>query len=224
MALAQPTTEARVTGLRLRQGFVTLVSVDARDSELLATALAFAIEAHAGQTRKGNDTPYVTHVIRVAALVIEHGGDAAQVAAGLLHDTVEDCASVSEERVRENFGAEVARIVLALTDTLPGDSPERKSPWRQRKLAYIASLEKLDERGRLVAFCDKLDNLRSLSDDLRVGGVATLERFSASPRQTRWYYETVRSVLGASPTAIAQEYDRLLTELACHVPEASSER
>ena len=198
--------------------------MNAGDSELLASALGFAIEAHAGQTRKGNDIPYVTHVMRVAALVIEHGGDAEQVAAALLHDTVEDCPGVTEEIVRERFGAEVARIVLALTDTMPGDSPEKKSPWRVRKLAYVERLAELDARGRLVAVCDKLDNLRSLASDLRAEGPTTLARFSASPRQTRWYYEAVRGVLEEIPAPIAEEYDGLLAELARQVPEASIER
>jgi (p)ppGpp synthase/HD superfamily hydrolase len=198
--------------------------MNATDSNLLADALGFAIEAHAGQTRKGTDVPYVTHVMRVAALVIEHGGDAEQVAAALLHDTVEDCRDVTHEVVEVKFGAEVARIVHALTDTMPGDSPEKKSPWRVRKLAYVERLAGLDARGCLVAVCDKLDNLRSLADDLRADGPSTLERFSASPRQTRWYYETVRGVLDEIPMLAAEEYDRLLAELAGHVAEASIER
>ena len=197
--------------------------MDAGDADLVARALGFALDAHAGQLRKGRDVPYATHVLRVAALVMENGGDAAQTAAGLLHDTVEDCTHVTEAGLREEFGSEVARIVAALTDTLPGDSPDRKSPWRERKEAYLARLGTLDERGRLVAACDKLDNLRELVADLRNEGTATLERFTASARQTRWYYEQVRSAVGAMPAGIAEEYDSLLSELAGFVPEASAE-
>ncbi len=197
--------------------------MDRSDSELVASALHFALEAHEGQTRKGRDVPYATHVLRVAALVMEHGGDAVQTAAGLLHDTVEDCEHVSAAALRAEFGEEVAGIVQALTDTRPGDSPGSKSPWRERKEAYVAQLRELGARGRLVAACDKLDNLRSVVQDLGDEGVATLERFSASPRQTRWYYESVRFALDGMPAALADEYDALLRELASFVPEASLE-
>ena len=197
--------------------------MDPGDSDLVARALGFALDAHAGQTRKGRQVPYATHLLRVAALVMENGGDAVQTAAGLLHDTVEDCAGVTEAALQEQFGGDVARIVAGLTDTLPGDTPGRKAPWRERKEAYIRGLRDLDERGKLVAACDKLDNLRAVVEDLHHEGLATLERFTAKPQQTRWYYEQVRGALGGMPEGIAGEYDALLSELARYVPEASVE-
>ena len=69
------------------------------DRTLIADAMAFALEAHGTQTRKGTKIPYVSHVIRVCGLVLEYGGDARQAAAGLLHDTIEDC-DVTEAELR----------------------------------------------------------------------------------------------------------------------------
>lgn len=191
---------------------------------LLADALAFALEAHGSQVRKGTKVPYVGHVIRVCGLVLEHGGDARQAAAGLLHDTIEDC-DVSEAELRARFGADVAGIVRALSDVLEGDTAQSKSPWLKRKRAYVAHLSRVSSRVRLVAACDKLDNLRSLVEDVAASGVGTLRRFSGSPRQIRWYYEAVIDALGPRlPQRLRSELRLLAAELARFVPEASPRR
>jgi (p)ppGpp synthase/HD superfamily hydrolase len=191
------------------------------DRALIADALAYALEAHGAQVRKGTKIPYVSHVIRVCGLVLEHGGDARQAAAGLLHDTIEDCGATDAE-LRARFGADVARIVRSLSDVLEGDTPGRKSPWIQRKRAYIGHLARVPKRVRLVAACDKLDNLRALVDDLTTDGARTLRRFSGSPRQIRWYYESVIAALGPRiPHRLSAELGLLSAQLARFVPEAS---
>ena len=81
------------------------------EKRLLADALAFALWAHGDQTRKGSNIPYASHLLQVAGLVLEHGGDVHQAVAGLLHDTVEDCDGVTPEIVEDRFGKDVARIV-----------------------------------------------------------------------------------------------------------------
>jgi (p)ppGpp synthase/HD superfamily hydrolase len=194
------------------------------DRERIAAAMAFALEAHGDQKRKGTKIPYVSHVIRVCGLVLEYGGDAKQAAAGLLHDTIEDCG-VSDSELRARFGADVARIVRSLSDVLEGDTARRKSPWLKRKQAYIAHLAEVPARVRLVAACDKLDNLRAIVDDIAANGLSTLKRFSGSPRQIRWYYESVFAALGPKiPHRLRAELRLLLAELARFVPEASPRR
>ncbi len=191
------------------------------ERSLIADALAFALEAHGTQTRKGTKIPYASHVIRVCGLVLEHGGDARQAAAGLLHDTIEDC-DVTEAELRARFGADVARIVRSLSDVLEGDTARRKSPWLKRKRAYVAHIARVPQRVRLVAACDKLDNLRALVDDVAAGGTRTLRRFSGSPRQIRWYYESVIEALGPHiPHRLRAELRLLAAELARFVPEVS---
>jgi (p)ppGpp synthase/HD superfamily hydrolase len=191
------------------------------DRALIADAVAFALEAHGAQRRKGTKIPYASHVIRVCGLVLEYGGDARQAAAGLLHDTIEDC-DVTEAELRDRFGADVARIVRSLSDVLEGDTAKRKSPWLKRKRAYIAHLEHVPKRVRLVAACDKLDNLRALVDDIAANGKRTLRRFSGSPRQIRWYYESVIDALSRDvPHRLRAELRLLAAELARFVPEAS---
>ena len=196
----------------------------ARDRERLADAFRFALDAHADQRRKASDVPYVSHLLQVAGLVLEHGGDATLAAAGLLHDVLEDCADVDAAMLRERFGAEVALIVERCTDLLPGDRPDAKSSWSLRKQSYLARLREADARTRLVAVCDKLHNLRSLVTDLRADGKEALARFSAKPEQLRWYYESVRTWLcDGLPTRLVDELDDLLDALREFVAETAAE-
>jgi len=191
---------------------------------MLAEALAFALACHGEQTRKGGAIPYASHLLQVAGLVLEHGGDLSQAAVGLLHDTLEDCEGVSEAEIRARFGEEVARMVAACSDLLEGDRPDRKAPWRERKERHLEHLARMDRRLQLVVGCDKLHNLRSLLADLESEGLSALERFTAVPRQTRWYYEAVRAAIGAGlPERLRREMDQLLERLRGFIAEASPE-
>jgi len=80
-------------------------------------ALLYATHVHGGQVRKGTSTPYVAHLLAVAATVLEYGGDEDLAIAALLHDSVEDQGGKARlEDVRNRFGERVARIVQACSD------------------------------------------------------------------------------------------------------------
>jgi (p)ppGpp synthase/HD superfamily hydrolase len=195
-----------------------------RDRTRLAEAVRFGLEAHAGQTRKGTRIPYASHLLQVMGLVIEHGGDADQAIAAMLHDCVEDCDDVEVDTLECRFGSEVAAIVELCSDVLPGDRPDAKSPWLERKRRYVTRLGAADVRARLVAACDKLHNLRCIVADLRAQGPGSLERFSSSPEQTRGYYEAARAALAPGlPAALVAEMDLLLEELRRFVPRSAFE-
>jgi guanosine-3',5'-bis(diphosphate) 3'-pyrophosphohydrolase len=121
-------------------------------------AADMAARAHAGQRRKGGDVPYVGHVIEVARLVAEDGWEAPVVAAALLHDVVEDSETTVAE-IEAEFGAEVAGLVGALTDSealaaLP--RPERK----RRQAAHVAGAP---APARAIKIADQTSNLRDLA-------------------------------------------------------------
>ncbi len=101
-----------------------------QDFDQVMHAAAYAAEVHRGDLRKGTAIPYLSHLWSVAALVLEHGGDDEQVAAALLHDAAEDHGGTARiDDLRERFGAEVARLVEALSDSLVDtDAGEAKPP------------------------------------------------------------------------------------------------
>src|SRR5690242_9147657 len=93
-------------------------------------ALAYASALHREQMRKGTEIPYISHLLAVSSLVIEHGGDEDQAIAGLLHDAAEDQGGDATLReIRSRFGEDVAKIVSDCTDAWT----EPKPPWRARK-------------------------------------------------------------------------------------------
>jgi (p)ppGpp synthase/HD superfamily hydrolase len=188
--------------------------VNADESALVPAALAFALRVHAGQTRKGRSSPYASHLLQVAGLVLEHGGDSEQVAAALLHDSAEDSLETTQRELEARFGAGVAGIIADCSDTLPGDRPDHKSPWRLRKTRHLEHLARVDARSALVAGCDKLHNLRELLRDLRAEGARTFERFNAGAGEQLWYFEGAHSALAAKlPAALSAELGAAVADL-----------
>ncbi|MFA6242408.1 MAG: HD domain-containing protein, partial [Candidatus Hydrogenedentales bacterium] len=108
-----------------------------KSRETIVCAFEFAYAVHRDQFRKGSRIPYITHAMAVAALVGEFGGSEAQIAAALLHDTVEDGDGLKTPAdLRETFGDEVAELVLACSDAFVKPKP----PWRERKEQFIETM------------------------------------------------------------------------------------
>jgi (p)ppGpp synthase/HD superfamily hydrolase len=183
-------------------------------------ALQLAIEAHAGQVRKGTENaaglalPYITHPVAVAALVQRYGGTEDQVIAALLHDVLEDGGPQWARQIRETFGAEVLELVEFCTDGLP-DETGRKPPWRERKEAYLEHLREADGPGLLVSASDKLANLQAILLDLTEVGESVWERFTGKKDGTLWYYGAlVEAFAGRVPAslerALRRDYSSIL--------------
>ncbi len=177
----------------------------------LSAAIAYALDAHAGQRRKGTDIPYVSHLLAVASLVLEAGGDEELAMAGMLHDAIEDVGAAQEAMIEARFGSRVARIVRACTDadTLP------KPPWLERKQQYLAHLEAADADVLLVSCADKLHNARAIVTDLRSHGAAMFSRFNAGQAGTLWYYGALAAVFEARlPGVLSRELRLSVNEMA----------
>jgi (p)ppGpp synthase/HD superfamily hydrolase len=188
-------------------------TIPARDLDLVLAASAFAAQAHRHDLRKGTTIPYLSHLWSVAALVLEHGGDDEQVAAGLLHDVVEDHGGAPRlAEIRERFGSEVARMVEGLSDSVIDTTAGTSKPaWKQRKAQYLAHLADTDERTQLVSACDKLHNARCIVADLLGDGPLLWDRFNVSdPAEQLWYYRRLADTLEASsiPRRLAGELTR----------------
>ena len=185
-------------------------------------AFLFASEKHKHQTRKASTIPYITHLMGVASLVLEAGGDEDLAIAALLHDVVEDCGGAPMlKEVRRRFGKRVAKIVDGCTDTDVFPKP----PWRERKEKYIERLRKEDADTRLVSAADKLNNVRSILSDYRAIGEAIWSRFNGRRDGTLWYYRTLRDeFLRHSPNRITRDFALAVSDLeslATANPESS---
>ena len=164
----------------------------------LALAFDFAAREHQHQLRKSTEIPYLSHLMSVAALVLENGGDEDQAIAGLLHDVIEDAEPPSRipyirSEIEKLFGVRVLGIVESCTDGEP-DAEGLKPPWKPRKEAYIQRLEAKDADTLLVSCCDKLHNAKSILLDLKSVGNAVFDRFTASKEETIWYYQSLSEI------------------------------
>jgi (p)ppGpp synthase/HD superfamily hydrolase len=174
-------------------------------------ALVYASRLHRGQVRKQSTVPYVSHLLGVASLALEHGGDEDEAIAALLHDAVEDQGGETTlAEIRKRFGDRVAEIVAACSDSMG----EPKPPWRERKEAYIARLKTASRSARLVSAADKLHNARSILTDYRREGARAWNRFTAGRDGVLWYYRALVDALRpAGPSALVEELDRVVAEL-----------
>jgi (p)ppGpp synthase/HD superfamily hydrolase len=175
------------------------------------SALLYAAQLHAAQTRKASNVPYIGHLLAVASLVIEHGGDEDEAIAALLHDAIEDQGGApTRAAIVERFGPRVAEIVEGCTDTDLSPKP----PWRARKEAHLAHLRAATDSVRLVIAADKLHNARSLVHDYRLIGESMWGRFSGGRDGTLWYYRAAVDALGSGWShALVDELARVLDEL-----------
>ena len=123
----------------------------------LTEAYLFAADRHAPQRRKGEaEEPYINHLCEVAQLVAEVTGDEDEnlVIAAVLHDTIEDTATLPEE-LRERFGEDVTALVLEATD-------DRALAKDERKRLQIVTAPNKSARAKVLKLADKTSNLRAL--------------------------------------------------------------
>lgn len=151
-------------------------------------ALVYANTIHASQTRKGTGIPYMSHLMGVCSLTLEHGGDEDQAIAALLHDAVEDCGGEGRLKdIRSRFGEDVALIVDHCTDSWEEPKPE----WRPRKEIYVHCIAEKPARSLLVSLADKTHNAGAIVADLYVHGDDLWSRFTGSRDGTLWYYDAL---------------------------------
>jgi hypothetical protein len=170
-------------------------------SERFDEALLYASRHHRQQLRKGSRVPYMTHLMSVSALVLEHGGSEDQAIAALLHDAVEDAPAGQGGAVladiRSRFGESVASIVAACSDGLD-KSGNRSGTWPERKRPYVAALSdptKKPDAALLVTAADKTHNGLCIAADLRSYGTAFWSTFNACEHGLLWYYTIVKKAL-----------------------------
>ena len=181
-----------------------------------AFQLAFDLHQTKGkQGRKGRDTPYVSHRMAVAALVLEFGGSEEEAIAALLHDAVEDQGGCKTLRlIEDKFGPKVAKIVDDCSDC----EGEPKPAWLERKKKYIEHRPHVSPSSRMVSLADKIHNAGTIVRDVRQHGVQTFERFNGKRDGTLWYYDALaRTFFEQKPDEMAKELGRIVEELYASV-------
>jgi GTP diphosphokinase / guanosine-3',5'-bis(diphosphate) 3'-diphosphatase len=158
------------------------------DLELLRRAYVFSAREHKGQVRHSGE-PYLVHPLEVANLLADMRLDAVAVAAGLLHDVVEDTLTTIE-RVAELFGDEVAHVVEGVTklSSIPFSSKEAQQAENFRRM-FLAMVD--DIRVILVKLADRLHNMRTL-------GHVPEEKRERIARETLDIYAPIANRLGMS--------------------------
>ena len=174
-------------------------------------ALLFARAAHSEQTRKATRVPYFAHLMGVASLVLEAGGDEDLAIAALLHDVVEDCGGRPMlKELERRFGKRVAEIVESCSDSFTTPKP----PWRERKEYYLKHLKTAGADERLVSAADKLHNARSILRDYRNLGEEVWQRFQGKRDGTLWYYRSlVNEFQRKHRNSLADELSEVVREL-----------
>ena len=170
---------------------------------------------HAADVRKATATPYLAHLLSVAGLVLEHGGDEDLAIAALLHDAAEDHGGWSAvEQIRAELGDRVADVVVACSDSLVED-PTAKAPWWERKTAYLERLSGEPYDVLVLSAADKLHNLRSMVADHRRQGEALWDRFNpeAGRAGQLWYQHELLTRLDVVAGGVGPLRD-LVDELA----------
>lgn len=179
-------------------------------SKLILQAKQFAERAHAGQVRKLNDEPFMNHPINVASTLQSAGFDETVVAAGYLHDVVEDTA-VTIAEVSERFGEQVKELVEANTEN-------GKLPWRERKAQTIVNAEQGSLQVKALIAADKLDNLSNILKYEKDMGEEVWSAFSKGKQDQYWYYSNIcealfRNVMKEQMPAFFVDYKKLVEKL-----------
>ena len=158
-------------------------------------AFRYAHEAHEGQRRKSTDVPYLGHLMGVASIVLDDGGNEDEAIAALLHD------------VRRRFGDAVATIVEDCTDSWA----QPKEPWMDRKRRYIEHARTLTPSSLRVSAADKIHNAYAILRDLRNTGERTWTRFNAGADDVISYYQSlVRAFRDAGGGPLVDELERIV--------------
>lgn len=148
-------------------------------------ALKYAYNAHKGQIRKSEpDKPMILHPINVGKILKNYGFDENVVAAGYLHDVVEDTEKTFDD-IKKDFGEDIASLVYGASE------PDKSLSWEERKKHTIESIKDLDLRHKAVICADKISNLEDLYYLFGKNGKMDFSHFKRGLESQKWYYTNV---------------------------------
>jgi (p)ppGpp synthase/HD superfamily hydrolase len=160
-------------------------------------AIVFSIRTHEvyqKQKRKGKDIAYITHPLTVGLILARANASEEVIAAGILHDTIEDSIDkkkVTSEMLAERFDKSIADLVDSVTEK------ERYLPWERRKREALDHIKTFSHDSLLIKSADVISNVSEIIEDYRKEGPNTFLRFNAPKEKVlRHYIETMETILG----------------------------
>jgi (p)ppGpp synthase/HD superfamily hydrolase len=149
---------------------------------IIEKAASFAADKHKNQTRKEGGLLYISHLVSVALILQKYNFSEQIIAAGLLHDTLED-TETTEQEILENFEQEVLDMILQVTN-------DKDLDWKSKKQKYVDTVRTANPGAQAIALADKMHNMKSLLNNLEeLGPEKVWAFFNASPADKLWFEE-----------------------------------
>ncbi|WP_292470505.1 HD domain-containing protein [Methanolobus sp.] len=191
-----------------------------RETDLteLADVFAFAVDCHKNSMRKSG-TPYISHPMDVASILLKENVPLELVFAGLLHDVVED-TDIHIEIILGKYGQQVADYVYAVTEPEKLRNPptgNKEQTWKERKEHTIQEMVGANREIKLLSCADKLANIRDLISDVRMQGEGFWDKFNAPKQEQEWYYRSMLESFATGTQNIAE------TRVYCNLKECVEE-
>ena len=159
--------------------------------DLVSEAIVFSVKAHDGMRRRKSEVPYIIHPLEVCAIIGSMTDQQEVIAAGALHDVVED-AGVTIDEIGEKFGARVKELVASETENKREELPPEQT-WRIRKEESLEKLRATDDIEVLMLWIgDKLSNIRAIYRAFLAEGNQLWNKFHQSDIGVQaWYYRSI---------------------------------
>jgi len=146
---------------------------------LIEKAARIALEAHSGQKRKDDGSPYFIHPFMVALKLVKNGFSDETVAAALVHDVLED-TKVSEETLQKELGNSVLNIIKVVTE-------DKSLPWEERKKRYVESVRNGSDNAKAVSISDKIHNTEGILSSYEFEGPKIWKYYSRDKNSKVWF-------------------------------------
>lgn len=184
---------------------------------MIQKAIEYAIKAHEGQCRKSTTIPYIVHPIEVGIILSRYGFEEEIVAAGILHDVLED-TEITLEDLKRDFGEMIAKLVWEVSEDEEVKGP---STWEKRKTTMLEYLTKeASMEAKVISCADKISNLTSLKETLIKDGEETWKIFNSGYENQKWYYQNlIHALKPGCNHPIYEEFVRRVEEIFKDVQE-----
>lgn len=169
---------------------------------ILTKAFHFAYKAHKGQTRKSSTVPYIVHPMEVGLILMKHTMPDYLVAAGFLHDVVED-TKFGLKDIRKKFGPKITDLVDAVTEPMKLKKIKNKRlSWEKRKAHTINFIKKSTKEIKILKCADLISNSNSTIEDIKLHGELVWGKFNAPKPRQKWYYTSMLRSLAYGKSSI----------------------